>query len=73
MSKPSRKTKNPRRTHVRIDAELFTRPGAYVLEYQHDDGCPARRSQYADDCRCDPNIITRRAEDLPLRRARGGR
>lgn len=36
----------------------LTKPGVMILEYRHDDGCPAIRTQREDDCRppCRPIV-----------------
>jgi hypothetical protein len=44
MSKKTRK--RPSAPHATI------KPGLYVLNIQHDDGCPTIRTQRSDDCTC---------------------
>lgn len=31
-------------------------PGVYVLEFYHDDGCPAVVTQRESDCTCKPDV-----------------
>ncbi len=44
---------NRRKTHKRRSAPHATiKPGVYVLNIQHDDGCPTIRTQRASECTC---------------------
>jgi hypothetical protein len=44
---------NRRKTRKRPSApHASMKPGLYVLNIQHDDGCPTIRSQRQSDCTC---------------------
>jgi hypothetical protein len=46
MSNKRRARKRPAAPHANL------KPGFYVLNVQHDDGCPTIRSQRQSDCTC---------------------
>jgi hypothetical protein len=47
----------PRTTFTVADAARIvqSQPGLYILKVEHDDDCPALRTQRMEDCRCRPN------------------
>ena len=48
---PPRQPSGP--TIEQMVARLAGQTGLFMLEYQHDDGCPTLRSQRWEDCTCD--------------------
>lgn len=51
--------KHPRPEPLSIDqiaAFICGQPGLWILEYRHDDGCRAQRTQSLSDCTCSPDI-----------------
>lgn len=47
-------TEGPKLTIAEAIAKAQEKPGAYTLETQHDDWCPAWRTQRDADCICEP-------------------
>jgi hypothetical protein len=47
----------PQRISVdQIAALIQGRPGLWILQYLHDDGCPAQHTQRIEDCVCDVEV-----------------
>ncbi len=42
----------PKNPSIEEMARALKTPGVYILEYQHDDGCPTPRTQRMADCTC---------------------
>jgi hypothetical protein len=47
-------SEGPKLTVAEAIARVQAHPGFYALETQHDEWCPAWRTQSEDDCICEP-------------------
>ena len=64
--------KHPRPAPLNIDqiaALICEKPGLWLLEYRHDDGCKAQRTQSLDDCTCEPDVYLVRPWSEPAARS----
>jgi hypothetical protein len=50
-------------------AQVVTRPGLYMLSFEHNDGCPTIISQRWDDCTCGDDVDHRLLRYAPEQEA----